>query len=276
MIRYVMTAILVGSLGCGGRQAPPPPDVRALLRTARYDEALAAAEDAARQNAGDVRTLALLATARAAAAAPDGSSEPAAEAALRVVAASSRGRAAESIAAEVTGSQAFQEARFIAAARVLAAVVEAWQPTPDEADARIAAAALLDAAAYGADHEAPMRAIEPLVTVAANLLEAVSGELVFPASQAHEAWICFRASGALADVGHRSGAQSLRQLASELAIRVAEANRQALAIPIACDIGSTRERLRETLRVNHAVEMMQRLSTVMEPAEGCVIGVYAP
>lgn len=246
------------------------------MRTERYDEALAEAERVAQQNPDDLRAQALLATARAAAAAPAGSVEPAVEAALRAVAVSSRGQAARAVADEVTGSQAFQGNRFVAASRVMLALVDGWQPTADDADARIGAAAVLSLAAYGGDHRGPMEAVGPLVEVAVNLLEIATRDLFFPEDQTHQAWVCFRSAGALADASYRAGAPHISSVTAELAIRIAEANEQRLAVPIACDLSSPRERLREVLRRRHDADSMARLSATMERAEGCVLGTYAP
>lgn len=278
MIRWSTSVILLSFwiLSCGAPPPPPRPNVRALLRTSQYDEALAEAEYQANANSGDVNALILLASARAAVAAPSGSVDTAAEAAVRAVGVSSRGRAAEAFAAEVTGSQAFQEARFVAAARVMASIVEAWEATPNDSDARLGASALLELAAYGADHQAPMGAVGPLVEFAINLLEVASNDLVFPNNEMHQAWVCFRSAGTLADATYRAGSQSLGQAAAEVAVRIAEANSERLSIPIACDLSSPRGRLREMLRRRHDTDALHRLSTVMENAEGCVIGTYAP
>ena len=278
MTRWLTTVILLTMwIPCCGAPPPPPrPNIRALLRTAEFDDALAEAEYQANANSGDLQTLILLAASRAAVAAPSGAVESAADAAVRAVGVGSRGRAAEAFTAEVTGSQAFQEARFVAAARVMAAIVEAWEAPPNDSDARLGASALLELAAYGADHEAPMGAVGPLVEFALNLLEVASNDLVFPDNEMHEAWVCFRSAGVLADSTYRAGSPGIARATAELAIRIAEANRERLAIPVACDLSSPRGRLRETLRRRHDADSLRRLSTVLEASEGCVIGTYAP
>jgi len=246
------------------------------MRTEHYAEALAQAELLAQQNPGDAGTLALLATTRAAAAAPLGSIESAAAAGLQLVAVTSRGQAADIFASEATGSQAFQGDRFIAASRVMLATVEAWEPIGDDPDARLGASAVLELAAYGGDHRAPMEAVAPLAEAAVNLLERSTNDLIFPETEIHAAWVCFRSAGALSDAAFRADAVNVAHMIAELALRIAEANERQLAVAIACDLSSPRDRLREVLRRSHDIESLGRLSATMERAEGCVIGTYAP
>jgi hypothetical protein len=121
-----------------------------------------------------------------------------------------------------------------------------------------------------------MAAVGPLVDAAMRLLEASTHDLVFPEDQLHEAWICFRSAGILADSSYRASAPEISSAAAEVAIRIAEANERNLSIPIACDLSSPRERLRDVLRRRHQADLLGRLSATMERAEGCVIGTYAP
>lgn len=267
--------LLIFSAACSAPQAPPPPDVRVLMRTGRYSEAVAEAERLNSSGEQDPRLLALLAAARASAAAPTGSTETAANALLQAVAASSRGTAAQHFTAEVTGSMAFESNRFIAAAEVMLALAQGWQGGVDDVDALRGAEGILGLAAYGGEHQAPISALEPLIRAGAILLENSTQDLVFPDGQLRLAWNCFRATGSLAASTNDIGSNEASAAVAEIAIRIAEANPE-LAVAVACDIGSPRNRLRESLRRRHDAESMARLSAAMADAEGCGLGTYAP
>jgi hypothetical protein len=272
----VMCAIVVTlASACRPPEAPPPPDVRVLLRTSHYDEAVAEAERLVAQER-TIENLAVLATARAAQESNSGSSlEGATDALLQGMSLGSRGQVAQAFSEEVSGSMAFEGARFTGAATVLASLGQGWDAAADPNDAVMGAAALLSLGAYGGEHQGPPEAIDVLVTAASNLLEPATDNLAFPEGSLHWAWGCFSASGVIAGSVVQAGADQLSQRAAELCIRIAEANEQ-LAIAIGCDLGSPREQLRESLRRRHDVEALARLSNILASAEGCSPGAYAP
>lgn len=277
MSRPLLTCALVVTLAsaCRPPEAPPPPDVRVLLRTNRYDEAVAEAERRVAEGR-TVENLAVLAAARAAQASnADSSLEGASDALLQGMSLGSRGQVAQAFAEEVSGSMAFEGARFVGAATVLASLGQGWDAAADPADAVVGAAAMLSLGSYGGEHQAPTEAVDALVTAAVSLLELSTDDLAFPEGTLHWAWVCFASAGVVAGAVAQAGAEQLSQRAAELAIRIGEANPQ-LAIAIGCDLGSPREQLRESLRRRHDTDGLTRLSNVLAAAEGCSPGTYAP
>jgi hypothetical protein len=272
-----MTCALLVTIAaaCRPPEAPPPPDVRVLLRTNRYDEAVAEAE---RRVAEDrtLENLAVLAAARAAQESNAGASlEGASDALLQGMSLGSRGQVAQAFTEEVSGSMAFEGARFTSAASVLASLGQGWDGAADAVDASMGAAAMLSLGAYGAEHQGPPEAIDALVAAASNLLGQSTNDLAFVEGALHWAWVCFSSAGVIAGTVLDAGAEPLSQRTAELAVRIAEANSQ-LAIAIGCDLGSPREVLRDGLRRRHDAETLGRLSTVLDAAEGCSPGAYAP
>lgn len=261
--------IILGS--CGAPQAPPPPDVRVLIRTSRYDEAVAEAERRVAEERNK-QTLTVLASARAAQSTMnDGSIDGAVDALSQAVALGTRGEVAEAFAEEVTGSMAFNGGRLAAAASVMAALAEAWEGGGDGADMVRGASAFLVLAAYGAEHQAPLESLGPLVNAALALLETGTNDFVFADADMHSAWVCFRSAGTVAGA---SGGQ-ISAISAEICLRIAEANPQ-LSIAIACDLSSPRDRLREALMQAHDSDGLARFSRIMEASEGCHTGTYAP
>ncbi len=243
------------------------------MRTGRYNEALEEAERRAREETRSVEVLTLLATARAANAPANSSAESSAEALLQAVAISSRGEAAQAFADEVAGSMAFEADRFTQAAQAMMTLAQAWDGGRDDTDAQHGGAALLTLAAYGAVHQGALEALTPLVRTGVVLLENSTNDLVFPDHDMHTAWLCFLAAGSIAAATSRDS--NLSSVTAELAIRIAESN-PALAIPVACDLSSPRNGLREVLRHRHDADSLRRLAETMETAEGCSLGTFAP
>jgi len=270
-------ATLVGTFvlaSCSAPQPPPPPDPRVLMRRGDYGQAVAEAERQGGSNP-TVAQLALLAAARSAQAGPEGPTATATADLERAVARGSRGAALAAYAAEVSGSMAFAEDRFIACTRVVEPVVQAWGGTAAADDVRRGAVALLELAAYGAEHRAPVGALEPLLHQAELLLAGSTTNLGFPEDERRRAWGCFRAAGSLAASTDRPESRDFALRAATLAVLVAEAN-ENLAIAITCDYGSPRDRLREVLRRQNEPTLLQRFSAALERAEGCTLGAYAP
>jgi hypothetical protein len=110
-----------------------------------------------------------------------------------------------------------------------------------------------------------------LVGAAAALLERGTNDFVFADDEMHTAWVCFRSAGTIASMS--SG--QLAAVAAEIALRIAESNPQ-LSVAIACDLSSPRDGLREALMRAHAADSLARFSAIMESAEGCSPGTYAP
>jgi hypothetical protein len=270
------SALLVAVVAaCRPPEAPPPPDVRVFLRTNRYDEAVAEAE---RLVAADrtIQNLAVLAVARAAQASTAGSPlEGAADALLQALALGSRGQVAQAFAEEVSGSMAFAGARFTGAATVLASMTEGWDGAADPTDTAIGAAAFLAMGSYGGEHQAPPEAVGMLVRAATGLIEAATSDLAFPEDAQHWAWSCFTSAAIITASATDARADQLADTAVSLAVRIAEANPQ-LSIAIACDLGSPWERLREAVRQRHDADSLTRMSNVLDSAEGCSVGTYAP
>lgn len=273
-----MTRVICGSFllsivlgGCGAPQEPPPPDVRVLIRTSRYDEAIAEAERLVAQER-TVQSLTVLATARAARSTmTDDSVDGAVEDLNQAVALGSRGEVAEAFAEEVTGSMAFTGGRLAAAASVMAALAQGWEGGGDGADMVRGASAFLVLAAYGVEQQAPEESLGPLVGAAAALLENGTNDFVFADGALNTAWVCFRSAGTITGA---TGGQ-IAAISAEICLRVAESNPQ-LSIAIACDLSSPRDRLRDSLMRAHDADGLARFSGVMEAAEGCSPGTYAP
>jgi hypothetical protein len=244
------------------------------MRRGEYEAAVAEAERRA-ASSPTVTQLALLAAARSAQAGPDGNTAAATADLQRAVAGGSRGAALAAYTAEVSGSMAFAGDRFIACTRAVEPIIEDWGGTAAADDVRRGAVALLELAAYGAEHRAPVGALGPLLLHAGLLLGGSTTNLGFPEEEVRLAWSCFRAAGSVAASTDRPESRDFALRAATLAVAVAEAN-QNLAIAITCDYGSPRDRLREVLRRQNEPALLQRFSAALESAEGCTLGAYAP